>query len=161
MAIAYPQVHFGYNYPPLYEEGVCSFGDQPPPSDIAIELIRDPSWNIQWANQLQYRIDFPAGVLEFARDLHEGPGGANYKMRQASIYRDWLGITENIASAIVIRGVRFMPTLEGIQQNISMFGSLDVQAAVRRYFNNFGNFDEVASANAYVSSWNEVTNPSR
>ena len=145
VAIAYPQVHFGYNYHPLFEEGVRSLGSQPPWSN-AIELIKDPSWNIQWVNQLQYRVDFPASVIELARDLHEGPGGANYNIRKASIYRDWLDTTEDVASAMVIRGPGFLQGLEGVNQNIFMFGSPDVQTAVHTYFDNFGNFDEIVKS---------------
>jgi hypothetical protein len=142
VAISYPQVHFGYSYHPLFGEGVRSFGSQPP-WDNALELTRDPPWNMQWANRLQYRLDFPASVLELARDLHEGPGGANYKARKRSIYRDWLGATDDIASGMVKNGIRFMQSLEGLNQNISMFGSHDVQAAVRGYFNKFGISDEI------------------
>ena len=133
VAISYPQVHFGYAYHPLFEEGVRYFGDRPP-WQAAIECTQNPSWSLQWANQLQNRLDFPANVLELARDLHEGPDGHNYKTRKKSVYLDWLNITRNPAPRMIGNASAFMQDLEGVNDKIFMFGSSDVQLAVRRYF---------------------------
>lgn len=136
VAISYPQVHFGYTYHPLFEEGVRSFGERPP-WQPAIERAQDPAWALHWANQLQNRLDFPVSILELAQDLHEGPGGANYKERKKSVYLDWLRITQNPAPQMIINGSAFMRDLEGVNHKISMFGSPDVQTAVREYFSRY------------------------
>lgn len=44
VAIAFPQVHFGVTYHPLFEEGVRGFGPHPPWT-AAIELVRNPVWS--------------------------------------------------------------------------------------------------------------------
>ena len=142
VAISYPQVHFGYAYHPLFEEGVRYFGDRPP-WQAAIECTQNSSWSLQWANQLQNRLDFPISVLELARDLHEGSDGRNYKTRKRSVYLDWLNITRNPAARMIANASAFMRDLEGVNNKIFMFGSSDVQLAVRRYF---GRYEEITTS---------------
>jgi hypothetical protein len=136
VAIAYPQVHFGVSYHPLFREGVNFVGERPP-WESAIELTRDPSWSIQWANQLQNQVEFTTYVLELARDLHEGPDGDNYKRRRKSVYVEWINVTSNVAAAMITNGSAFMQRLAAVNQNIYTFGSSEVQAAVQNYFNSY------------------------
>lgn len=136
VAISYPQIHFGYTYHPLFEEGVRFFGDHPP-WQAAIACIQDPSWALQWANQLQNRLDLPVSMLELARDLHEGPESDSYRARKKSIYLDWLNITVNPASQIILNSTAFLRRLEGVNHKIFMFGTDEVQSAVRLYFHNY------------------------
>jgi hypothetical protein len=137
VAIAYPQAHFGITYHPLFEEGVRRFGPHPPWM-AAIELVHDPGWTQQWVNQLQARIDLLEEVLELARDLHEGPGGENYKLRKRVIYRDWLAITASVPIALATDPSGYTRRLDGISNRISMFASAAVKAAVSAYFANYG-----------------------
>jgi hypothetical protein len=133
VAITYPQVHFGFTYHPLFAEGVRTFGDHPPWNQ-AINRVRDPSWNIRWANQLQYRLDVVVSVLELARDLHEGPDGPQFRARKRVIYADWLDTTRNVAVGMAVNATVFRHRLDGVNYYISIFGSLGVQAATNSYF---------------------------
>ena len=137
VAIAFPQVHFGVTYHPLFEEGVRSFGPHPPWA-VAIELVRDPTWRQQWVNQLQYRMDLLEEMLDLARDLHEGPDGEDYKLRKRTIYRDWLAITASAPTALVIDANGYARSLDGINKRISMFASEEVKEAVSAYFASYG-----------------------
>ena len=154
VAISYPQVHFGYAYHPLFEEGVRYFGDHPP-WQAAIECAKNPSWNLQWANKLQNRLDFLVSILELARDLHEGPDGHNYKARKKSVYLDWLNITLNPAPRMMANASAFIQDLEAANNRVSMFGSSDVQLAVGRYFSRYEEITTSLSENL-VSTQGQV-----
>jgi hypothetical protein len=136
VAIAYPQVHFGVPYHPLFREGVSFFGEHPP-WESAIELTRQPSWSIQWANQLQNQVAFTTNILELARDLHEGPEGDHYRRRKKSAYIEWDDVTSNVAVAMMMNATAFMQRLEAVNQSIFTFGSPEVQSAVRAYFSSY------------------------
>jgi len=136
VAIAYPQIHFGRTYHPLFDEGVRTFGLHPP-WEAAIERVRDPEWNGQWANKIQHRVDSLVDVLQLARDLHEGSDGNNFKSRRRSTYIDWLEHTRHVAVGLVANAAEFARELERVNQNIAMFGSAEVQTAVRVYFDSY------------------------
>jgi hypothetical protein len=138
VAISYPQIHFGYTYHPLFQEGVRNFGPHPP-WDAGIELLRDPSWSLQWLNQLQYRMDVPVSMLELARDLHEGPEGETYTTRKRSVYHNWLTTTSSAPTALAIDPFGFNRKLEGVNHSISLFGSSEVKEAVTNYFASYQN----------------------
>jgi hypothetical protein len=152
VAIAYPQIHFGNSYHPLFEEGVYTLGLHPP-WDAAIEQVRDSSWNRQWVNKIQWRVDSLVGVLELARDLHEGPDGDNYKSRKRSTYIDWVEHTKHVAVGLVANAAGFTERLDGINQNISMFGSADVQTAVRAYFDSYESVLKRLSSSPVTMQW--------
>jgi hypothetical protein len=132
VAIAYPQIHFGQNYHPLFEEGVHRFGDHPPWEE-AIAISRSSSWSAQWANQLQGRIGFTTETLELARDLHEGPDGPNYRIRRRAVYANWLMVTRNVATHIMPNWQEFTQILGNSRRTLSMFGSETVKAGVDSY----------------------------
>jgi hypothetical protein len=131
VAIAYPQIHFGQDHHPLFEEGVHRFGDHPPWED-AITMTCSSSWSTQWANQLQGRTGFTTELLELARDLHEGPDGPNYRIRRRSVYANWLIVTRNVAEHVP-NWQEFMRVLANTNRTISMFGSDIVKAATDNY----------------------------
>jgi hypothetical protein len=146
VAMAYPQVHFGYTFHPLFAEGVGTFGEHPP-FNRAIEHARDPSWNIRWANQLQFRLDAVVKMLELARDLHEGTDGTHFKARRRAVYTDWLDTTKNIAVGLVMNAEMSMRRLEGVNYYIAIFGSPAVQAATNSYFASYqGMLNSLSSA---------------
>ncbi len=152
VAIAYPQLHFGRNHHPLFAQGVRAFGKHPP-WDEAIKRVRDSSWNQQWANQIEYRLDVLANVLELAHDLHEGPDGPRFRARKKVIYRDWINITANVPLEIVTNNAAFMHGIEAVNYGVATFGSAEVQNAASRYFASYQTVllpppNEVAEANS-------------
>lgn len=131
VAIAYPQIHFGQDHHPLFEEGVHMFGDHPPWAE-AIEISRSSSWSIQWANQLHSRTDFTTELLELARDLHEGPEGPNYRIRRRAVYANWLMVTRNVAEHVP-NWQEYMRILTNANRTTSMFASHIVNTAIHNY----------------------------
>lgn len=155
VAIAYPQVHFGIKYHPLFAEGVRKFGGDPPWNE-AINRVRDPSWNIRWANQLQYRLDVAISMLELARALHEGPDGPEFRARKKAVYVEWLDTTRNVAVGLVENATVFMRRLEGANHNISIFGSPDVKEATSSYFASYQGIVESLSSNVASAQPDEL-----
>jgi hypothetical protein len=131
VAIAYPQIHFGQNHHPLFEEGIHLFGDNPPWEE-AIRISHSSSWSTKWANQLQGRTSFTTEILELARDLHEGPDGPNYRIRRRSVYANWLLVTRNVATHIP-NWQEFIQILENSSRTLSMFGSQIVKTGADNY----------------------------
>lgn len=84
-------------------------------------------------------MDLLEEMLELARDLHEGPGGENYKLRKRAIYHEWLDVTANAPTALAIDPNGYTRRLDGINNRISMFASAEIKTAVSAYFANYGN----------------------